>query len=58
VLQKVTIAPQITAGPGYFARPQLRVFATYANWNKDSGKIDGMNSRSNMSVGTQVEAWW
>jgi maltoporin len=62
VLQKITIAPQVTAGEGFWARPQLRVFATYAKWNEDSkGMIGGpvyAESTSGFSTGAQLEAWW
>ena len=32
-LTKVTLAPTIAAGPGFFARPELRIYATWARWN-------------------------
>ncbi len=61
-LQKVTLAPQVTAGEGFWARPQLRLFATYASWNDDSkGKIGApvyKNDTKGFSTGAQLEAWW
>jgi maltoporin len=32
-LTKFTIAPTLAAGPAYYARPELRLFYTYARWN-------------------------
>ena len=61
-LTKLTIAQQWSAGKGYWARPQIRVFGTYANWNDDSkGKIGGeafANDTDGFTVGVQMEAWW
>ena len=61
-LTKLTIAQQWSAGKGYWARPQIRVFGTYANWNKDSkGRIGGdafKNDTDGFTVGVQMEAWW
>lgn len=35
-LQKFTIAPQLSAGRGFWARPLIRAFVTYADWNGDA----------------------
>ena len=63
-LNKVTLAPQLTAGEGFWARPTLRVFATYASWNEASkgavgqgGNVYASNT-SGFSTGAQLEAWW
>lgn len=62
VLQKLTVAPQITAAPSYFGRPQLRIFGTYAKWNDDAkGKVGGTvyaGDTAGWSAGAQVETWW
>ena len=61
-LTKLTVAQQWSAGRGYWARPQIRVFGTYANWNDDSkGKIGGeafANDTDGFTFGVQMEAWW
>lgn len=61
-LGKITIAQQWSAGRGYWARPQIRAFVTYAQWNDDSkGKIGGdafANETNGMTFGVQMEAWW
>ena len=66
-LTKVTFAPSISAGPGYFDRPELRAFVTYGKWNdaataavnasNNSGPVYGDHT-SGTSVGLQVEAWF
>jgi maltoporin len=61
-LRKYTIAPLITNGYGFFARPQIRAFFTYAEWsNALKGRIGGdvyKNRTSGISAGVQFEAWW
>jgi maltoporin len=76
-LTKITIAPTFNppAGPGgaYFTRPELRVFATYASWNK-AAQADLFNQNtcattgqstgvfgcdtSGFTFGAQVETWF
>ena len=66
-LLKVTLAPEISAGRGFFARPALRLFATYAHWNKaarEAGVVlnsDGSifeGDYSGWTWGVQAESWW
>ncbi len=59
--KKVTLAQVITAGPGIFARPELRFYTTYMDVDKHeiSGSApfnDGKDDQ--LSFGVQVEAWW
>ncbi|AVR97816.1 maltoporin [Pseudoduganella armeniaca] len=66
-LTKVTLAPAIALGEGYFSRPELRLFVTYGKWNgaatplvnagNHGGPVYG-NATSGTSAGVQVEAWW
>lgn len=68
-LTKFTIAPQLAAGNGFWSRPVLRAFYTYAKWNdaaqaaagagdslSKTGVFGGKTNGS--SVGFQVESWW
>lgn len=65
-LFKIGVAPAITAGKGYWARPQLRLFATLAFWNAaareagvDSGGIyAGTDQQVGATFGLQGESWW
>ena len=72
-LAKLTIAPTIVAGRGFWTRPELRAFYTYAKWNgpardgvfgPGAGTVAGGtagpfgNSTNGSSYGFQVEAWW
>jgi maltoporin len=66
-LTKVTFAPTISAGKGFWSRPELRAFVTYGKWNNaataavnasnNSGPVYN-NGTSGTSIGFQVEAWW
>jgi maltoporin len=66
-LVKLTFAPAITAGKGYYSRPHLRAWVTYALWNDaareagvDSGGIyNETNDKSGgATFGLQGETWW
>jgi maltoporin len=68
-IDKLTIAPQISMGSGFYARPVLRAYYTMANWNQGgagayTGRDLGVpvttfnNSTSGSSYGFQMEAWW
>ena len=77
-LTKVTLAPTIMPPPGpggaYFTRPELRLFVTYAAWNKAAQNAGIVNQAANcnaatsasafacdtsgITVGAQAEAWW
>lgn len=62
ILTKVTLAQQWQAGPSLFARPVLRLFVTYADWNRGNfPQTPGIIPRtdtSGVTFGAQVEAWW
>jgi len=73
-LWKFTFAPTIRPGGGFFSRPELRAFVTYAKWNsaaQDAGMFGqgacsagGTStstfgcSRNGTTFGLQAEAWW
>ncbi|WP_295580519.1 maltoporin LamB [uncultured Lamprocystis sp.] len=62
VLTKVTLAQQWQAGPSIWARPVIRLFVTYADWNQGNvpqtpGIISAQDT-SGVTFGAQVEAWW
>ncbi len=65
-LDKITIAPLLTTGRGFFSRPELRLFATYANWNNaaDDAGISAATGNvfdgdtDGFTYGLQAEAWW
>ncbi|NMM27230.1 MAG: carbohydrate porin [Glaciimonas sp.] len=68
-LTKFTIAPQLSAGNGFWSRPVLRAYYTYAKWN-DAAQVSARagdalsstgvfgSSTNGSTVGFQVEAWW
>lgn len=63
-LQKVTFSPQIAWDYGYYTRPVIRPFVTYANWSKDlKGEIGGglapFGDKTNgMTYGIAMEIWF
>lgn len=61
-LTKLTIAPTISIGQGFWDRPELRLYATHASWNKaaadDASNGLPTGKRSGMRYGIQVETWW
>lgn len=69
-LNKFTIAPQISMGSGFSARPVLRAYYTSASWNKGGAgactgrdclvgiSSFGANDTSGSSYGFQMESWW
>jgi maltoporin len=67
-LTKFTIAPILATGPGFWNRPELRLFYTYATWNDEArdgwgGVAGGTSGRfgndtSGSTIGFQFEAWF
>jgi maltoporin len=62
-LYKLTIAPEIRPDLGFFDRPVLRLFATFARWSEDFNNAGGVsaaygNKTEGASFGAQVETWW
>jgi maltoporin len=69
-LFKLCIAPTLTPSPGdeggFFVRPEIRVFVTYASWN-DAAAAQGANApgggmfgtdKSGFTYGASVETWF
>lgn len=64
-LTKITFAPTIAIGSGFYARPELRAFVTHAFWNRAATGAIAANTNAGDNIGThgttvgvQVEAWW
>lgn len=61
-LGKITLAPQLSLGDGFFSRPVLRAFLTYAAWSDglqgSVGGLDYANETSGLTWGIQMETWW
>jgi maltoporin len=61
---KVTIGPALSTGPDFWKRPELRLYVTYADYNKaaaaDTANNYGMpaDKTSAVSYGAQVEIWF
>lgn len=73
-LTKLTIAPTLAMGKGFWSRPELRLFYTYARWN-DAARSAAEGStdpavasiastgvfggrRHGSTLGVQFEGWW
>jgi maltoporin len=63
-LGKFTLAPQIQPGRGFFARPVIRAFVTYAVWSGSDdfetavAPVAYADDTAGLSMGVQMEAWW
>jgi maltoporin len=61
-LTKLTLAPFYSFGrKGFFARPQLRAFVTWANWSEVGAITEQValgNVTDGISLGLQLESWW
>src|SRR5699024_6258010 len=66
-LSKITFAPAIVTGRGFFARPELRLFVTYADWNDTAANVGVFqgtatnpfdDSTDGLTFGIQTEVWW
>ncbi len=65
-LTKATFAPQIRWDYGYYNRPEIRPFVTYAFWGNDFVGDIGANPGSapfvldnnGLTFGVQLEYWW
>jgi len=61
-LTKFTIAPTLSIGPGFWDRPELRLYATHGKWNAAAGAdpANGLptGKTKNTSYGLQVEMWF
>ena len=59
-LTKFTIAPQMSMGSGFYARPVLRAYYTNASWNQGGGggSFTSATDTGASTYGVQMEAWW
>jgi len=65
-LTKFTFAPTLSAGPGFWSRPELRLYVTTAKWNDAANAASGLGGltglgngkTSGTSFGAQAEIWF
>ena len=62
-LSKFTLAPTLSTGPGFWNRPELRLYVTTAKWNDAAAPFMGLPAAFNgktkgTSYGAQVEIWF
>lgn len=66
-LTKLTLAPTWSIkGTGYYDRPELRLYYTYAFWNDNEQKMRDLvmpnnnfhNVNRGSNFGAQLEYWW
>lgn len=61
-LAKLTFAPTLATGPGFWNRPELRLYVTTAKWNAAAGAVaaNGLPAgrTTGTSYGAQVEVWF
>jgi len=60
-LAKATIAPTLSTEPGFWSRPEFRLYVTTAKWNGAAGNVTGqpafIGKDKGTSYGAQIE-WW
>jgi maltoporin len=56
----MAVAQAWSAGSSFWARPEIRLYATYltADDDNDTQKFDGGRSDDTFQFGVQAEAWW
>ena len=62
-LYKSTVAAAFSPSTDFWSRPELRIYATRANWNKaaadaNSSSFGANGRRGATTFGIQLEAWW
>ena len=63
-LLKATLAAEFALDRGFWERPVLRLFVTYATWSdefkgiKEAGGRTYANKTDGFSIGIQAEHWW
>ena len=57
-LSKLTIAQQWTPGSQFWARPSIRVFATWMSGKGMDKQKTNLKDNHQFVIGSQVEAWW
>ncbi|HUG23428.1 maltoporin, partial [Piscinibacter sp.] len=68
-LAKLTVGPALSTGPGFWKRPELRLYVTTARWNQaanaaaGAGGVIGIEGETDdktrgTSYGAQVEIWF
>lgn len=65
-LAKFTFAPTLSTGPGFFNRPELRLYVTTAKWNGPANDASGLGGLTGLgdgktkgtSYGAQAEIWF
>lgn len=56
--QKYTIAQAFSAGKGFWARPEIRVFASYLTVGDQGTPFNSKKDDNTYNFGVQAEAWW
>lgn len=60
-LGKATLAATIKQGNDFFSRPELRLYVTYAKWDREAqaaGLLPDRADRSGVTAGIQFEYFW
>ena len=61
-LFKLTVAGELTPEIGFFSRPALRMYLTYAKWSDEFRGLIGGNAHEEdtygLALGVQMESWW
>ncbi|QXO18838.1 MULTISPECIES: maltoporin LamB [Gammaproteobacteria] len=55
---KFTIAHALSTGEDFFARPEIRFYASYFKDNENGNTFNSGKSDDTINYGVQIEAWW
>ena len=62
-LLKITVAPTLVTGRGFWARPEFRLFGTYGKWDSVASQVASTGGAfadddNGFTFGAQVEGWF
>jgi len=58
MLRKATLALATGLEPGFWSRPELRLYISFFNWNDSARISNDFHGKSDISAGVQFETWW
>lgn len=57
-LSKATVAISFGMEPGFWSRPELRLFLSHYRWNEATRQANSFRGKGDTTFGMQFETWW